>query len=342
MRKSNAPSRLSLLLLLVLPVLIGLTVSAFLLVDYLRPAPVFCEVGGGCDRIRQTDYSSFLGAPLPAFGMLGFLALGVLTLLRGAVVRRIEFALAVFSALVAASLLFLQVKLATFCPYCTIVDASALLVAAGAFLRFRSGADRPPGRAPLFVGAGALFMAAAVPFAVGYSISSVPQAISAEFRKTPPGKITVVDFVDFECPFCRMTHEEFSPVIEAHASRIRVVRKQVPLKMHPNAMDAARAACCGEKLGKGDAMANALFRAEDLTPEGCEKVAQSLNLDLHAFRECVHDPKVDERIQKETAEFRATHGRGLPTIWIEDQKIEGAQERAKLEETMTRAIAGKS
>ncbi|WP_394823455.1 vitamin K epoxide reductase family protein [Pendulispora albinea] len=350
MRKSNA---VSYVLLLVLPVLVGLAVSALLLVDYLRPAPVFCDMGGGCDRIRQTAYSSVLGVPLPAFGMLGFLTLGVLTWLRGPGARRIELGLAAISALVAAVLLLIQVKLATFCPYCTVVDACALLVFAGALLRVRREADPPEGRGPVLGGAAALSLAAVVPLAIGYSrpapvapvaSAGLPDVISAEMQKTPAGKVTVVDFVDFECPFCRMTHQELSPMLDEHASRIRVVRKQVPLPMHPHAIHAARAACCGEQLGKGDAMADALFRvpAEDLTPEGCEKLALSLSLDLPAFRSCVQNPETDARIQKETAEFRATHARGLPTIFIGDQKIEGAQGREKLEQAMSRALSTKS
>ena len=89
--------------------------------------------------------------------------------------------------------------------------------------------------------------------------------IRAEMARTrelgPVGAVTVVDFVDFECPFCRMTHAELEPILEAHRDRLRVVRRQVPLHMHPHALDAARAACCGERLGSGDAMASALFSA---------------------------------------------------------------------------------
>jgi len=139
-----------------------------------------------------------------------------------------------------------------------------------------------------------------------------------------------------------MTNVEFSPVLETYASRVRLVRKQVPLPMHPHAIHAARAACCGEKLGKGDAMAEALFTAEDLTPAGCDKVAQSLGLDLGAFEACIHDPSTDQQIQKESAEFRATLGRGLPTIWIDGEKFEGLQEGSVFEQAMTRAMANKS
>ena len=152
----------------------------------------------------------------------------------------------------------------------------------------------------------------------------------------------MVDFVDFECPFCRMTHAKFSPLLEQNASRIRLVRKQVPLKIHPNAHDAARAACCGEKMGKGEAMANALFAAEDLTPAGCDKVAQSLGLDMNTFHACVQDPATDQRIEKESAEFKATKSRGLPTIYIGKERIVGMPEDGELHQIMSRALAGAS
>ncbi|WP_394833277.1 thioredoxin domain-containing protein [Pendulispora rubella] len=341
MRKTSS---LAYVLLLVLPVLVGLTVSALLLVDYLRPAPLFCESGGGCDRIRQTDYSSFLGVPLPAFGLLGYLALGALTFfVRGPVARRVEVALAGISGLIGAGLLLLQVKLATFCPYCTIVDTCSLLVFAGSVLRLRHETDPPAALVPRLLGGVAMAGAVAVPFFIGRSVSTLPPVIAAEIEKTPQGKVTVVDFVDFECPFCRVTHEAFSPVLASHASQIRVVRKQVPLtRIHPNALDAARAACCGEQLGKGEEMASALFQTEDLTAAGCEKLALSLGLDLGAYRSCIGDPKVDERIQKETAEFRASKSRGLPTIYIGEHKLEGMQGAAELESTMARALADQS
>src|SRR6202000_3010387 len=116
--------------------------------------------------------------------------------------------------------------------------------------------------------------------------------------QTPPGEITVVDFVDFECPFCRMTNAELAPVLASHRARVRLVRRQVPLKSHSHALDAARAACCGEQMGKGEAMADALFSApvESLTREGCEKGAQSVGLPVDSYRACVSGPKTDGRI----------------------------------------------
>jgi predicted DsbA family dithiol-disulfide isomerase len=122
---------------------------------------------------------------------------------------------------------------------------------------------------------------------------------------------------------------------------VRVVRRQVPLAMHPHAHDAARAACCGEQLGRGDSMANALFAApvEELTPDGCERIAQSLGLPLSAYRECVANPATDARIDVDGAEFKAAGGFALPTLWIDGEELIGAQQHETLESTVDRALA---
>ena len=76
---------------------------------------------------------------------------------------------------------------------------------------------------------------------VGFGMSKkaipvdVPAVIADEMRKTPRGKVTVIDFVDFECPFCRMTHTDLAPLLEARKDKVRIARKNVPLRMHARA-----------------------------------------------------------------------------------------------------------
>ncbi len=328
-----------------LPTLLGTAVSAALLVDYLRPLPVFCEPGGGCDRVKATTYAAWFGIPTPAFGLAAFLALGVLALLRGPRVRTLHLALATVSAMIAGYLIVLQFQMGAICKFCMVTDFSALVLAGGALLRSLRALDLPGKVRSRLAGGLALVAAAALPIGISTTMKpkiALPSVVAVEMRKTPQGMVTVVDFVDFECPYCRMTHEEFSPVIAANAAKVRVVRKQVPLAMHEHARDAARTACCGELLGQGDRVANALFTSKDLTKEGCEKLAIENGLDLAAYRACIADPKIDAQIEADRADFKAAQGKGLPTIWIDDEKLEGAQPREKLEAAISRAISNKS
>jgi predicted DsbA family dithiol-disulfide isomerase/uncharacterized membrane protein len=318
--------------------------SALLFVDYIRPAPVFCEAGGGCEKVRQTVFARPLGIPLPAIGLLGSLAIGFAALLPGKNARKAQLGLAAVGALVAAVLLGVQAVMHTVCPFCAVVDGSSLLVGVLSFVRFREELDPQPGAIRFWGPVAGLVAAVALPMLIGFSrrvyVGAMPPSIVAEVSKTERGKVTLVDFVDFECPFCRETNVALEPLLEEHRSQIRLVRKHVPLRMHPHAMDAAKAGCCGEKMGKGDQMANALFSApvDDLTPEGCEKLAEKLGLDVNEFRKCVSDPVTTERIDADKAAFKAAKGHGLPTIWIDDTKLEGAQSREELKTAIEGAI----
>jgi protein-disulfide isomerase len=325
----------------IVPVLTGLVASAMLAVDYTRAAPIFCTEGGGCESLKHTAIAFPLGVPLPFFGVAGFLVLGVVSLLRGERARVAQLGLAAIAGLVGLSLLVLQLRLGTLCPYCCTADVSGIVsaIVAGARLRLAPSAQPPPAAA--YAAGLLLVLAPAVPLASGFHASTVPRVIRDEIAQTPPGKVTVVDFVDFECPFCRMTNAELEPLLAARRGRIRLVRRQVPLAIHPHAMDAARAACCGEKLGKGDEMAQALFSApeEQLTRAGCEQIALKLGLSADAFRACVADPAIDALIAADKAEFKSAGGFALPTLWIDGKSLVGAQPGEAIERALDTALA---
>jgi protein-disulfide isomerase/uncharacterized membrane protein len=322
----------------------ALVASAILLVDYVRPAPVFCDAGGGCGRVKATIFARPFGVPLPAIGLIGMLGVGLASLVPGRGARIAQAALATAGGLVALLLFGVQARLGVLCPFCAIVDGSALALAVLSIVRWRKQWEPPSGRVIPAIAAAGLVASVGVPFAVGFQLrvipSDVPQAIADEMKASGRGKVTVVDFVDFECPFCRMTHSELAPVLAKHKDKVRVARKHVPLRMHPHALDAAKAGCCGETMGKGEEMADALFTAppEQLTPEGCEALAKAHGLDVEKFRACVKDPATTARIEKDKETFHAVKGHGLPTIWIDGTRLDGAQDRETLESTLDAAI----
>jgi uncharacterized membrane protein/protein-disulfide isomerase len=327
------------------PVLAGLVASAILVVDYARPAPVFCAEGGGCDAIRHTALAARLGVALPFFGLVGFLAIGVASLVGGLRARLAQLALSAAAGLVGVALLTVQASVGRLCLYCCVADVSGIFAAILAAGRLWLAPGAAPPRGFFYAGAASMSLALVVPLVAGFraspALAAVPVAIRDEIARTPRGEVTVIDFVDFECPFCRMTHAELEPILLQHHDRVRLVRRQVPLGMHPHAHDAARAACCGERLGKGDSMANALFSApvDDLTPGGCERIAQSIGIALGPYRECVVDPATDARIEADRASFKEAGGFALPTIWINGEELVGAQSHETLERALASAVA---
>jgi protein-disulfide isomerase len=327
------------------PTLLALAASSVLLVDYVRPAPVFCAQDGGCDAVKHTSFAYPGGLPMPAFGVAGFLVIAALLFVRGTRARALQLMAAGGGAIVGAFLLALQLKLGTLCPYCIAVDSCAILGLGVAYVRARRAIDRPTGKVPVGVPVGLMALCVGTPAALGAVLEpQVPAAIRAEIDKAPRGQATIVDFVDFQCPFCRQTHKDLAPLLAANKGKVRVVRKHVPLMMHMFAQDAARAACCGEQMGKGDELADALVAAPlmELTPDGCAKMAAQLGLDDAAFRHCMSDPATDEHIERDRALFHAVGGEGLPTLWVGTQKVEGAQGEEVLRRALDAAIAARA
>ncbi len=324
------------------PAVAGLSASAMLAVDYFRPAPVFCAEASGCEAVRHTLFAAPLGVPLPVVGLIGFLAVGVTGLVPGRRARMLEVALSAGAALVGVLLLCVQAGLHRFCPYCCVADVGGIALLAASVWRLAHVEHIAFARLPAYSGAVLLAAAALLPLALGWRMKPRPPAlIRAQMAETPKGKVTVIDCIDFECPFCRKMHTELAPLLAAHKDHVRLVRRQVPLRIHPHALDAARAECCAEKLGEGDAMAEALFAApvEELTPEGCEKLAERVGVALAPYRACVADRDTDQRIEADRSEFKASGGYALPTIWIGDDEIVGAQPAEVLATALEGAIA---
>lgn len=323
---------------------LALVASSMLLVDYVRPAPVFCDGGGGCAAIKQTAYARPFGVPLPLIGIGGLLGIAMAQSIAGRRARIAQAMLAVFGGIVATGLLVVQALMGKLCPYCFVTDTASIAIAGLSLARALKGWDPPEPRRELFAGVAVLMVSVLAPTTFGMTRrvvpADVPPVIAQEIQKTGHGKVTIVDFVDFECPFCRMTHAELAPLVAARKDKIRLVRKHVPLRMHPHALDAAKTACCAEAQGKGEEVAEALFTAppETLTSEGCEKIAEKHGLDLAKFRACVASPVTEARIHADGETFRAANGHGLPTIFIDGTRLDGAQDKESLESALDGAM----
>jgi protein-disulfide isomerase len=327
---------------------LGLAVSLALLIDYLRPLPTFCDAGGGCATVRASAWAHPLGVPMPIFGVLHFAA--VLVLLHVPRARRLVPWLAAAGAVLAVGLLAVQgAVLGTWCQLCVVADASAiLLVPLAVALRGHAVPVRP--RA-VITGAALAALAVGLPVIVAVrspeprpvpvvATAALPDVVAREQR---PGVVTVVDFIDFECPFCRRFHPRLMAALAAVGGPVRVVKKMVPLdRIHRGARAAALAWCCADEQGAGDAMAEALFAAppEELTPEGCERIAARLGLDMDRYRACVTSQATQQRVASDLAAARAGGLSSLPTVYIGDQRFVGiAASQADLEAALRTAIA---
>ncbi|MEZ4398859.1 MAG: vitamin K epoxide reductase family protein [Kofleriaceae bacterium] len=312
---------------------LGLVASAALLVDSLAAAPTFCAEGG-CAVVRASGWARPLGVPMPTIG-LGFFALVLALTLAGPRAARARTAMAVVGGVGALGLVTLQgAVIGAWCRYCLVADGAALALAAAILL---GDAPRwPRRRGATWVGAAAM-VALAIGVPVHQRDARRPAAVTTAradaalppviARAQRPGVVTVVDFVDFECPYCRVLHGRLVEAMARAGVPTRVVRKMTPLvRLHPGAMAAAIAWCCAERQGRGDAMADALIAAPpaDLTDAGCERLAAGLGLDLARYRVDAADPAIRARIDADLADARAVGARALPTLYIGGEVVVGA------------------
>jgi thiol-disulfide isomerase/thioredoxin len=220
------------------------------------------------------------------------------------------------------------VDLKVFCRLCVAVDVAAIVAALAVLVSIWSKKDSPDAAletssAPMRrLWPVATLAAMLIP--VGWSFLQPSPPVPREIASLwVPGKINVVEFIDFQCPFCRQLHPTVLELLDEYGSRVNFVRLNMPLPNHALARSAARAYCCADDQKKGSAMADALLKTDDLTPEGCEKLAAELGLSLAEYQACVKSAATEARINDEIARVKKAGFGGLPTVWVEDEVIVG-------------------
>jgi protein-disulfide isomerase/uncharacterized membrane protein len=322
---------------------LALGFSSATAVDYYAHSHAFCADGSGCGTVRASQLGQTIGEALPAIGVLGFAALLLCTLSRRPRVQLMGLAMAVTGGIVALILLALQrLVIGAWCALCVGADVSALLAAACAATLLRA-------RLPIALGTGARALARGL---VALALFAPPVFAYSRATPVPPfvgalgvaGKINVIEFSDFECPFCRRLHPVLMSALAPYGDRVHFVRKSFPLPSHRHARDAARAYVCAaaQSPDKGEAIANRLFSAADLSAAANARSAAALGVDMERFEACVRDAATDAAIDRDVAAIRAGGFHGLPTVWIGRHVIEGFDSRGGTEPyTAALARAGK-
>jgi len=132
--------------------------------------------------------------------------------------------------------------------------------------------------------------------------------------------VTVVEFADYQCPFCRKFHAETFAEIKKNyidTGKVRYVSRDLPLDFHPNAPGAAVAArCAGEQHKFWEMRDLMVVNAADLSPDSLLKYGQQINLDMTAFSACLNDKKYTATIQKDVADAGTLGISGTPSFVI--------------------------
>ncbi len=132
------------------------------------------------------------------------------------------------------------------------------------------------------------------------------------------GPVVLVEFADFECPFCQKMAPELDALWEKHKDKVLFVYKFMPLSMHPHSEIAARAAIAAQMQGKFWAMHHQLFaNGQRLEQSDLDSYAKSIGLDVARFRADMQSAATTARLEADRKLADQLGVKGTPTIYID-------------------------
>ena len=137
--------------------------------------------------------------------------------------------------------------------------------------------------------------------------------------------VTIVQFSDFQCPFCSRVNPTLEQLTKDYGDDISVTFRHNPLPFHNNAEPASEAAMAAHAQGKFWQMHDKLFaNQQSLDRASLEKHAQDLGLNMAKFKADLDASKYKSTIEAETKEGQAVGVNGTPAVFINGRKISGA------------------
>ena len=152
--------------------------------------------------------------------------------------------------------------------------------------------------------------------------------------------VTMIEFADFQCPFCKRSEDAVKAVHEKYGDKVRLVFMDFPLTFHPHAMPAANAARCAAAQDKFWQYHDALFADQSkLEPNDLKATAKTLGLDTAKFDACFDKSQYSEAIQKDVDEGHKLNVTGTPTFFIDGREIVGAEPTENFESIIDQELA---
>ena len=152
-------------------------------------------------------------------------------------------------------------------------------------------------------------------------------AEGAPFKGPRNAPITIVEFTDFQCPYCKRVLNVLDQVLERYPGKVKLAFRDFPLtSIHPHAQRAAEAAHCAGDQGKFWEYHDLLFDKQDAIPnENFAEHAKALGLEVAAFQTCLESGKYKEKIERNHADGVKAGVSGTPAFFINGRLLSGAQ-----------------
>ncbi len=148
----------------------------------------------------------------------------------------------------------------------------------------------------------------------------------APFLGSATAKITIVEFADFECPYCAASVYPIRQVLAAYPNDVRLVFRHFPIaSAHPLAETLANASLCAHDQGYFWPLHDRLYQEqESLSYERLLSLARSVGIDVNRMETCMNSGQFADALRQDFTDAVALGSRGTPTWMVNGQKIEGA------------------
>lgn len=136
--------------------------------------------------------------------------------------------------------------------------------------------------------------------------------------------VTIVEFSDFQCPFCKRANDTIDEVIAKYRGKVKIYFRDYPLPFHQRAMPAAMAARCAHDQGKFWAYYDKLFDKQQLSDEDFSRYAKELSMDKGKFDECIKSGKHKADVEADAKAGQDAGVNGTPAFFINGIPLSGA------------------
>lgn len=152
---------------------------------------------------------------------------------------------------------------------------------------------------------------------------------NAPFAGDKDAKVVIVEFSDFQCPFCAKGADLLKKIKQKYGKKVKVAFKQFPLPFHNHAEQASVASLCANEQSADYfwKMHDEMFANQEtaLDPEGLKKTAKKLGLKTEAFEKCLVENKYLAQVKADIEEGKKVGVKSTPTFFVNGQLVSGAQ-----------------
>jgi protein-disulfide isomerase len=149
---------------------------------------------------------------------------------------------------------------------------------------------------------------------------------NSPIRGAKDAKVTIVEWADFQCPFCVRVNPTLEQIAKEYGDKVRFAFKHLPLSMHAKARAAHQASEAAHRQGKFWEMHDRIFAApKDLSPETYLRYATEIGLDIEKYKSDLSSSSVRKVVDDDLAMARKLGVSGTPSFFINGRFLSGAQ-----------------